>query len=211
MTSENYMELIVRIFVRSDNRRPRAARSQQGMMMVEVLVTVLIVTLGLLGIAGLFARSQQVTDEAAQRIQALHIAGQLADAIFANQSEALKGASSSYVASAVNSGYSPSNADMGHFKSALLGDGVYDAAVTTNKKVALLGAIGCVRYEPPPNEAAGKNPNFFNGDFFTVSVAWQGRQTAGVGGSEPANKGCFDAIVMDSLWRVVSLNVQVQP
>ena len=40
------------------------SKKQRGMLMIEVLVTILIVTLGLLGIAALFARSQQINDEA---------------------------------------------------------------------------------------------------------------------------------------------------
>lgn len=175
------------------------------MLMIEVLVTILIVTLGLLGIAALFARSQQINDEAYQRFQALHIARQLGEAMSVNPTEANNGAGSAYVVAKVDADYTaPSGtspqvaADMMNFRNALVGAG------SATDKLALVGAIGCVTYIDQSANAA--NPIIF----YRISVAWTGRQATGapqVGASD-----CGSGIVDggdEALRRVVSYDVQV--
>jgi len=62
----------------------RAARSR-GVTMIEVLVALLILTVGLLGVAGLQARMQTAEIEAFQRAQAIVLVQDMVDRINANR------------------------------------------------------------------------------------------------------------------------------
>lgn len=59
--------------------------SQPGFTMIEVLVTLVILMIGLLGIAGLIAQGQRSSFEAYQRQQALALANDMAERIKANR------------------------------------------------------------------------------------------------------------------------------
>ena len=178
--------------------------------MIEVLVTILIVTLGLLGIAALFARSQQINDEAYQRFQALHIARKLAESMSVNTTEATNGAGSAYVAANVDADYAaPSGAsaqvatDMTNFKNALVGAGL------VTDKLALVGAIGCVDYVDRTPTGSAPDLNYPR-VFYRISVAWTGRQATGAPQAGASN--CGFGIVGggdEALRRVVSYDVQV--
>jgi type IV pilus assembly protein PilV len=60
----------------------------RGFTLIEVLVTLVILTFGLLGIAGLMAKGQRVSYEAFQRHQALQIANEMAERLRANKLQA---------------------------------------------------------------------------------------------------------------------------
>jgi len=68
---------------RSSHRRNRARKpvraTEQGMTLVEVLVTIVVLSVGLLGLAGLQLRGIQVNQGAAMRSQAAILAEDLAD------------------------------------------------------------------------------------------------------------------------------------
>jgi type IV pilus assembly protein PilV len=59
--------------------------SSRGFTMIEVLVTLVILMVGLLGIAGLMAQGQRASFEAYQRQQALALANDMAERIKANR------------------------------------------------------------------------------------------------------------------------------
>ena len=67
------------------NRRHSPAR-QAGYLMIEVLITMFILVVGLLGLAGLQSRAQQAETESYQRVQALVLLRDMADRINANRS-----------------------------------------------------------------------------------------------------------------------------
>ena len=58
---------------------------QHGLTMLEVLITIIIVSLGLLGLAGLQARVQVAELEAYQRTQAIVLLQEMVDRINANR------------------------------------------------------------------------------------------------------------------------------
>jgi len=60
-------------------------RSRHGFTMIEVLVTLVILMIGLLGIAGLMAQGQRTSFEAYQRQQALALANDMAERIKGNR------------------------------------------------------------------------------------------------------------------------------
>jgi type IV pilus assembly protein PilV len=65
--------------------RACAARSQRGFTMVEVLVALVVLAIGLLGIAALYLNSLQSGRTAIYRTQAITLAADLADRIRANR------------------------------------------------------------------------------------------------------------------------------
>jgi type IV pilus assembly protein PilV len=70
---------------RSKSRRRRNGES--GVALVEVLVAVLILGVGLLGVAALQAMSSQMTNNAEQRTQAVLLAGDMLERIRANSAQ----------------------------------------------------------------------------------------------------------------------------
>jgi type IV pilus assembly protein PilV len=69
--------------------RSRRAQRVRGVTMIEVLVSVLILTVGLLGVAGLQARMQTAEIEAFQRAQAIVLLQDMVDRINANRRDAV--------------------------------------------------------------------------------------------------------------------------
>jgi len=75
--------------IMSANFRASGAGRQQGVTMIEVLVALLILTVGLLGVAGLQARMQGAEIEAFQRAQAIVLLQDMVDRINANRKNAV--------------------------------------------------------------------------------------------------------------------------
>ena len=71
--------------------RPPRLRKQRGFSMIEVLVTVLILAIGLLGLAGLQSTALRSNHSALLRSQATVLAYDIADRIRANRTAALDG------------------------------------------------------------------------------------------------------------------------
>lgn len=149
--------------------------------MIEVLVAIVVLTLGLLGLAGLQSRLQVSEMEAYQRSQALILVNDMANRLAANRAGA-----AAYVAAA------PTNAPLGagmtcpttsgtraqrdvnEWCNALQGAGETSGS---SKVGTLVGGRGCV-------ESLG------SGDY-RVTVAWQGyvpigQRAVGAGGTLPA-------------------------
>jgi len=124
------------------------ARHVHGVTMIEVLVALLILTVGLLGVAGLQARMQTAELEAYQRAQAIVLLQDMVDRISANRKNAASyvttdplGTGSTLDCSAP--GTNVSLKDRCEWSDALTG-----AAETTgggaNKLGAMNGARGCI-------------------------------------------------------------------
>ena len=76
----------------------RLANSRQaGYLMIEVLITMFILAVGLLGVVGLQARAEQAETDSYQRTQALILAQDMADRISANRTVAFDTSASPYV------------------------------------------------------------------------------------------------------------------
>ncbi|MGV3741146.1 MAG: type IV pilus modification protein PilV [Burkholderiaceae bacterium] len=144
--------------------RPRQKTPfQRGTSMIEVLVTIVILTFGLLGLVGLQTRLQVSEMEAYQRSQALILLEDMANRIASNRN-----AAASYVTDpstplgvghtcVVNGSATRQSQDSCEWSAALEGAAELSG---TNKVGALIGGRGCV-------EALG------NGEYM-VTVAWQG-------------------------------------
>ena len=134
---------------------------QHGSSMIEVLVTLVIVSFGLLGLVGLQSRLQTSEMESYQRSQALLLLNDMANRIATNRNNALSYVTSSPLGAGMTCSSSTSTAvqrDLTEWCNALQG-----AAETTNsgstKVGAMIGGRGCV-------ESAGTD--------YLVTVAWQG-------------------------------------
>ena len=71
---------------------PRARAAERGFSMIEVLVTLLIISLALLGTAGLQAYSMRLNQSGQFRSQAVFLVADLAERMEANRAQAVAGA-----------------------------------------------------------------------------------------------------------------------
>ena len=137
---------------------------QLGFSMIEVLVTIAILMIGLLGLAALQTNATIAELEAYQRSQALVLVQDMADRIAANKADA-----DSYkrddIGLAVANCASLTGAalDLCEWGNKLAGAAEVTAGGT--RTGAMIGARGCIT-EPTPN-------------FYMVTIAWQGMSAAG--------------------------------
>jgi type IV pilus assembly protein PilV len=138
---------------------------QGGFSLIEVLVTIAILMIGLLGLAALQTNATIAEIEAYQRSQALVLVQDLADRISANKTDA-----ASYMVSNVGATVttpcpttSIAATDLCEWANKLAGAAEVTGGGT--KVGAMLGARGCVT-QPTPN-------------YFMVTVSWQGMSAAG--------------------------------
>lgn len=153
-------------------RRRSAARGQNGAALIEVLVSILIVSFGLLALAGLQTKMNSALMESYQRAQALTLLEDMTQRIQVNQSM-----SSNYVAASLGTGDGLTTncstlatralIDRCEWSNALKG-----AAATNsgNNIGAMIGARGCVEQLQAANGAAG----ICQPAIYRVTVAWQG-------------------------------------
>lgn len=148
---------------------------QHGTSLIEVLVTVVILSIGLLGLAGLQSRLGVSQVESYQRAQALVLLQDMASRIATNRAHA-----ASYVTGTTHpladEGSCPvavdtrAEIDANQWCNALLGAAELEGG---SKAGAMIGARGCV-------EALSSNE-------YLITVAWQGLAPVA---SPPASVGC---------------------
>lgn len=144
---------------------------QRGFTMIEVMITVVILSVGLMGLAGLQARGITAQKEAYQRAQALILVNDMAGRILSNRPGAIAG---SYVANGSDTrgkGFSTgtlscttspgSTQDLCEWHNLLLGSATGNSTLT--------GARGCIY------DITGTTPNTERA--YLVAVAWQGYAT----------------------------------
>lgn len=163
------------------NANPFAAPRQAGFTMIEVLVSLLIIVLGLLGLAGLQTRLQQAEFESYQRTQALVLLYDMADRIRMHRVAAscFRAITTNAVGGTpyVGVGGTPPGACGAAFgaDAKLAIDewhALLDGAAETkggSRVGAIVGARGCVSYD-----AATALPGAPDSGIYTVVVAWQG-------------------------------------
>jgi type IV pilus assembly protein PilV len=141
----------------SDDRR-----GGRGFILLEVLVTIVILAIGLLGIAGLQARATVAESEGYQRAQALVLAQDMVDRVYANRDQAATYVQNDVGASGTVSVCAGTVAqkDVCEWGNLLIGasESAGGSSVGT-----LLGGRGCIT-------AGGANEYF-------VTVVWQGLVT----------------------------------
>lgn len=173
----------------------RRSHREHGFTMLEVLVTIVIVAVGLLGLAGLQARIQAADIESYQRVQAIVLLQDMVDRIRANRHQSVN-----YVTASVGTGSALANCsamsgyqrDLCEWNNALLG-----AAESSSGGAALgamIGARGCI-----------SNPVTSMPYEFVVSVAWQGLTPTSVPTASTCGQGQYGT--NDAHRRVVTTRV----
>ena len=173
------------------------ARGQSGFTMIEVLITIAILLLGLLGLAGLQAQIAVAELEAFQRAQALVIVQDMVDRMSANKAD-LRANPANYVLDDIGasatvddcSGMGGYRLDLCEFNNVLVGAAERDPGAGTNVG-AMIGARGCIT-----------NPS---ADTWVVTVAWQGMAPTAKP-EEACGAGAYGA--NDAFRRTVSLVVR---
>jgi type IV pilus assembly protein PilV len=196
------------------------ARSQQeGFSLLEVLISVFIILLGLLGLAGLIVRSNQTEMESYQRVQALMLVQDMVDRINANRKVAscysngttgtTLGTDASTPASCTSGTAEQNaraNADLAAWDLLLRGSaetsttGVDCKATPGSCVGAMIGARGCIRYDAS-TEVAG----IAGTGVFTVTIAWQGL-AATASSANTCGQGQYGD---ETLRRVVTGNIRI--
>jgi type IV pilus assembly protein PilV len=179
-------------------RNPDLKKRQTGFSLVEILVTIVILSMGLLGLAGLQTRALTSQMESYQRSQALILLKDMADRINANRANA-----ADYVTTTpLGTGYGtcaatgPGSAgDLCEWSDSLLGAAEVDSS--GNKIGAMIGARGCI-YQI--TAAASGVP----GDYL-VAVAWQGLNST----AAPTIDCGIDEYGNEAQRRVVSLPISI--
>lgn len=186
--------------------RPRQKTPfQRGTSMIEVLVTIVILTFGLLGLVGLQTRLQVSEMEAYQRAQALILLEDMVNRIAGNRNAAATyvtdtstplGANHTCVTSAAST---RQQQDSCEWSNALQGAGEVDDA--SNKVGAMIGGRGCVE-------------DLGSGEYM-VTVAWQGMGpisappasvVCGQGSyNGPANSSCVNDLCRRTLTTIVRI------
>lgn len=191
-------------------RHTSFARQQGGLTLVEVLVSVIILLVGLLGLAALMTNSQKAEAESYQRAQALLLLQDMVGRINANRAVAAcyavttdastgtpylgVGADVSTLVCGVGSATANTRAiqDLSAWSSLLAG--ASETSGGTNLG-AMVGARGCVTQDDPTNR------------IYTVNVAWQGLTTTK---APDATLNCAKNLYGDErLRRVVSITLRI--
>lgn len=186
------------------------ARRSAGFGMLEVLISIVLVTIGLLGLAGLQARAITAEFESYQRGQAVMLASDMVDRIrmnranygvFKNISDPATG--HGYVGTSGADSYAlscgtPANqaiADLCEWSQLLTGNAETQG---TNNLGAMIGARGCIFYD-----VTTEIPGIADSGVFTVAVTWQGTQAISAPSTKCAN-GLYNADGLDDMRHLVS-------
>ena len=176
---------------------PSSARPR-GHVLIEVMASILILAVGLLGVAKLQASTRQLEMESYQRAQAIILLQDMVARLSSNNGNAAPcyafttGASSPYLGHGGNPPVGCGNgtisqtnkaaADLAAWHSMLLGAGEQDGGANTG---AMIGARGCVNFNAATND-------------YTITVVWQGLvQTA----APSAGLGCAAGMFGDESQR----------
>jgi type IV pilus assembly protein PilV len=193
---------------------------ETGFSMLEVLISVFIVLLGVLGLAGLIVRSNQTEMESYQRVQALMLVQDMVDRINSNRKVAqcysngttgitlgTDALAPAVCASGSAEESARANADLAAWNILLLGSaetsasGVDCTATPESCVGAMIGARGCITYD-----AATEVAGIAGTGVYTVSIAWQGLAVTASSGNA-CGSGQYGAD--DTLRRVVTATVRI--
>lgn len=184
----------------------------QGFSMVEVLVTIIILTIGLLGLAGLQARIQVAEIESYQRAQAILVLQDMVARINANRKNAATYVTATPLGEGNTeqscAGKTGADLDLCEWGNMLLGAGEKNSG--SQSVGAMIGARGCI-----------SNPVTTMPRQMNVAVVWQGltptaaptSTTCGAGlyGNEATRRAFVATIVVGCLQNDPTTGVCVTP
>ena len=199
-------------------------KEQRGTTLIEVLVSLVILLVALLGLAGLQARGQQSEMESYQRVQAMVLLQDMAGRINANRKVAScyvfttnpaagtpylgTSATAATTVPATCAGTATENAQVTADLTAWDQDLNGAAEVSAGTKVgAMIGARGCISYDATTELTDPTTATTIAGTgIYTLSVAWQGLGNTAVA-TPNCGKGLYGA--NDAARRTVSLTMRM--
>jgi type IV pilus assembly protein PilV len=159
----------------------------RGFTMLEVLISILIIALGLLGLAGMQVRMQQAELESYQRSQAVVLMYDMVDRINMNRATATcfaigdGSATAAYYGTGSSAlpacGYSSSANNAVADGAMSTWDGMLKGASETKNTAsvgAMVGARGCVSYSAASELPDAGGAIISGTGIYTVAVSWQG-------------------------------------
>lgn len=169
---------------------------QAGFNLIELMVSMVILTFGLLGLAALQTRATNAEFESYQRSQAIMLANDMVERIRTNRAnmgyfKAISDATTGngYVGATGANQYAltcppadptdRAGADMCEWSQLLIGTA---ESLGSNKVGAMIGARGCISYD-----ATTAVPGVPDSGIFTVAVSWQGSQDTVAPGANCGN------------------------
>jgi len=189
---------------------------QQGISLIEVLVSIIIIAIGILGLAGLQARATNAEFESYQRSQAIILVNDMADRIRMNRAN--KGSFKNISDSTTGTGYlgttgtdsyaltcpgsSQAEIDLCEWNDLLQGS---NETLGTNQVGAMIGARGCIFYDASTEVGASSGTGIADTGLFTVAVAWQGASDT-VASSVNCGNGLYGS---ETKRRVVSMSFRL--
>lgn len=184
------------------NLRPISNNQQRGSSLLEVLVTIIILTFGLLGLAGLQAKIQLAEMESYQRSQAVLLLSDMTERISSNRGNAVNyvvagslGTGDAQPASCVGAGAAR---DLCEWSNGLKGAA---EKTSSNSSGAMIGARGCITEVQAPDTT----PTVCTPGIYQVTVVWQGLNPTSAPGLN-CGKGSYDK---DAYRRAISSQVTV--
>ena len=160
----------------------RLRAGERGATLIEVLVTIVILTFGLLGVAGLQVRMHLAQAESYHRSQAVLLMQDMVDRINANRSSALNyvtgGALGAGNSAQDCAGLAGAALDLCEWNNALLG--TTESTASGQKAGGMIGARGCI------SNVVATMPREF-----VVAVAWQGLVPTVAPAATPCGQGLY--------------------
>ena len=183
----------------------RHSRYQSGVTMLEVLIAIVIVSIGLLGLAGLFSFAGKAELESYQRIQALSYLKDMEDRIATNRRVAACYVSVNFgghgtlpnCTAGTTEQQAVANADFAAWNAALLG--AAERTASSANAGGIVGARGCVQLI---GTATLGSPVVVRD--YRVSVAWQGMEDSSPPSADYGDCGAADYAAVPGRRRVVS-------
>ena len=193
--------------------------SNAGFTLLEALISMLVIALGLLGLAGLQVRMQQAEFESYQRSQALILLYDMVDRIQSNRSTAAcfalttdAAAGTPYVGAGANppTGCTASTSANNTLADNLIAewDGLLEGAAVTSGGAsvgAIIGARGCVSYDSLTEVPDTAGAPISGTGIYTVAIAWQGT----IDTFAPVNNCAKDLYGAETQRRVVATGFRI--
>lgn len=188
-----------------NHRCSESKQAQKGFSLLEVLVSIVILAIGLLGLAGLQTKANEIEMEAYQRSVALMLVQDMADRVSAGRKYVDTFKTQSLVTYGVGDGQPTACADTADVSAQLCewSNAMKGAAEATAKGNigAPIGMRGCLISIPPTDGALG--------EFFVVGV-WQGLMpTASPPANTPGAQCAADVVFGAGLRRAVVTRVLI--
>lgn len=178
--------------------------AQRGFSLIEVLVTILILAFGLLGLAGLQARTMTMEMESYQRAQALVLLHDMAARLEGNVAQAASYVTTAALGTGDDQPASCASLAVGSARDHCEWSNQLKGAAESSGGAslgAMLGARGCVTQVQAPNATTG----ICTPGIYEVVVAWQGMvETVAPNASITCGKDLYSS---EAARRVVTLRV----